>query len=96
MLNHVRSWLYVGDESRPFVVLNGLPGLYGLKYESGTAPWLPLYLCSYKLDGSVIVLDSDGEGYDHHYRQLTAEVEIGLRWCYDVAVKGLSVVVYIP
>ena len=23
MLKHVRSWLYVGDESRPFVVLDG-------------------------------------------------------------------------
>ena len=34
MLNHVRSWLYVGDESRPFVVLDGLPGLYGLKFDS--------------------------------------------------------------
>ena len=53
MLNHVRSWLYVGDELRPFVVLDGLPGLYGLKYDSATACGLPLYLCSYKLDGSV-------------------------------------------
>ena len=34
MLNHVRSWLYVGDESRPFVVLDGQPGLYGLKNDS--------------------------------------------------------------
>ena len=34
MLNHVRSWLYVGNESRPFMVLDGLPGLYGLKYDS--------------------------------------------------------------
>ena len=54
MLNHVQSWLYVGDESRPFVVLDELLGLYGLKYESATAPRLPLYLCSYKLDGFVI------------------------------------------
>ena len=53
MLNHVRSWLYVGDESRPFVVLDGLPGLYGLKYDSATTCGLPLYLCSYKLNGSV-------------------------------------------
>ena len=53
MLYHVRSLLYVGDESRPFVVLDRLPGLYGLKYESAIAPRLPLYLCSYKLDGSV-------------------------------------------
>ena len=35
------------------MVLNRLPGLYGLKYESGTARRLALYLCSYKLDGSV-------------------------------------------
>ena len=40
-------------ESRPFVVLDGLPGLYGLKYESATACGLPLCLCSYKLVGSV-------------------------------------------
>ena len=53
MLNHVRSWLYVSIESRPFVVLDGLPGLYGLKYECVTALQLPLYLCSYKLDGFV-------------------------------------------
>ena len=52
-LNHVRSWLHVGNESRPFEVLNGLPGLYGLKYDSETACELPLCLCSYKLDGSV-------------------------------------------
>ena len=37
MLNHVRSWLYVGDESWPFVVLDGLLGLYELQYESATA-----------------------------------------------------------
>ena len=34
MLNHVQSWLYVGDESKPFVLLDRLPGLYGLKYDS--------------------------------------------------------------
>ena len=54
MLNHVRSWLYVGDESRPFEVLDGLQGLYGLRYDSATACRLPLYLCSYKLGGFVI------------------------------------------
>ena len=31
---------------------DGLPGLYGFKYDSGTACRLPLYLCSYKLVGS--------------------------------------------
>ena len=41
-------------ESRPFVVLDGLPGLYGLKYDSATACGLLLYLFSYKLDGSII------------------------------------------
>ena len=39
-------------ESRPFAVLDGLPDLYGLKYDSATACGLPLYLCSYKLVGS--------------------------------------------
>ena len=34
------------------MVLDGLPGLYGLKYDSVTACGLLLYLCSYKLDGS--------------------------------------------
>ena len=38
------------------MVLNGLPGLYGLKYDSVTTCGLPLYLCSYKLDGSVTSL----------------------------------------
>ena len=41
-------------ESRPFMVLDGLPGLYGLKYDNATACGLPLYLCSYKLVSSVI------------------------------------------
>ena len=34
------------------MVLDGLPGLYGLKYDSVTTCGLPLYLCSYKLVGS--------------------------------------------
>ena len=38
--------------SRPIVVLDGLPGLYGFKYDSATACGLPLYLYSYKLVGS--------------------------------------------
>ena len=49
MLNHVRSWLYVDHLSRPIVVLDGLPDLYGLKYDSATACGLALYLCSYNL-----------------------------------------------
>ena len=38
--------------SGPIVVLDGLPGLYGFKYDSATACGLPLYLYSYKLVGS--------------------------------------------
>ena len=34
------------------MVLDGLPDLYGLKYDSATAYGLPLCLCSYKLVGS--------------------------------------------
>ena len=41
--------------SRPVMVLDRLPGLYGLKYDSATARGLPLYLCSYKLVGSVTI-----------------------------------------
>ena len=37
---------------RPVVVLDGLPGLYGFKYDSATACGMPLYLYSYKLVGS--------------------------------------------
>ena len=36
------------------MVLDGLPGLYGFKYDSATTCGLPLYLYSYKLVGSVI------------------------------------------
>ena len=38
--------------SRAVVVLDGLPGLYGFKYDSATACGLLLYLYSYKLVGS--------------------------------------------
>ena len=48
------TWLYVDRLSRRIVVLDGLPGLYGLKYDSATACGLPLYLRSYKLVGSAI------------------------------------------
>ena len=43
----------VNHLSRLVVVLNGLPGLYGFKYDSATACGLPLYLYSYKLVGSM-------------------------------------------
>jgi len=56
MLNHVRSWLYVDHLSRPVMVLDRLSGLYGLKYDSVIICGLPLYLYSYKLDGSPIIV----------------------------------------
>ena len=34
------------------MVLDGLPGLYGLKYDRATTCGLQLYLCSYKLVSS--------------------------------------------
>ena len=37
------------------MVLDELPGLYGLKYDSATACELPLYLYSYKLVGSATI-----------------------------------------
>jgi len=52
MLDHVRSWLYVGwiEVFWDFV---GLPGLYGFKSIRLTAWWSLIHLNSYKLDGSV-------------------------------------------
>ena len=44
------------------MVLDGLPGLYGLKYDSATACGLPLYLCSYKLVGSATARAINGAG----------------------------------
>ena len=42
------------------MVLDGLPGLYGFKYDGATACGLPLYLYSYKLVGSATTLASAG------------------------------------
>ena len=42
---------------RPIMVLDGLRGLYGFKYDSATACELPLYLYSYKLVGSATPSD---------------------------------------
>jgi hypothetical protein len=44
MLNHVRSWLYVGDDLISFVILDGLPSLYGLKYDSVAALMVAIVL----------------------------------------------------
>ena len=42
------------------MVLSGLLGLYGLKYDNATAYGLSLYLCSYKLVGSAIAVSEQG------------------------------------
>jgi hypothetical protein len=42
----------VNHLSRPIMVLDGLPSLYGFKYNSAIAYGLPLYLYSYELVGS--------------------------------------------
>ena len=36
--------LHVGYVSRSFVTLDGLPGLYGLKYDSATTPVVDIVL----------------------------------------------------
>ena len=36
--------LYVGYESSSFMTLDGLPGLYGLKYDSVTTPMVAIVL----------------------------------------------------
>ena len=42
------------------MVLDGRPGLYGLKYYNATACGLPFYLCSYKLVGSATSVEARG------------------------------------
>ena len=59
ILNHVQFWLYGGYVLRSFTTLDGLPDLYGLKYDSVTASRLLLYLCCYKLDGSATIMEID-------------------------------------
>ena len=46
------------------MVLDGLPSLYGLKYDSATSSGLPLYLCSYKLVSSATCVTGDSEKED--------------------------------
>ena len=65
--------------SRPVVVLDGLPGLYGFKYDSATACGLPLYLYSYKLAGSAtcvekVVVDTCTQEVAKENEQLKQEV----------------------
>jgi hypothetical protein len=52
MLNHVRSWLYVSD-FKSFVVSSDYRVYMGSGMTVWSLRWLVLYLCSYKLDGSV-------------------------------------------
>ena len=52
----------VNHLSRPVVVLDGLPGLYGFKYDSVNACGLPLYLYSYKLVGSATLRRGEAGG----------------------------------
>ena len=59
--------------SRPIVVLDGLLGLYGFKYDSATACGTPLYLYSYKLVGSATpeptLEEFVGYGKPHHTQE---------------------------
>ena len=50
------------DESRPFVVLDGLPGLYGLKYESATASWAAIVLVILQIERFCHTLEAWTEG----------------------------------
>ena len=44
MLNLYDLGLYVGYDSKSFVTLDGLPGLYGLKYNHATASMVVIVL----------------------------------------------------
>ena len=52
------------------MVLDGLLGLYGLKYDSTTAYGLPLYLCSYKLVGSTTEALKDVDWVNAMHKEL--------------------------
>ena len=70
--------------SRPIVVLDGLLGLYGFKYDSATACGMPLYLYSYKLVGSVTL----GVFYFWFCRVSLAEYLLVLRVLFPIVVDG--------
>ena len=57
------------------MVLDGLPGLYGFKYDSATACGLPLYLYSYKLVGSATSSFSYS-GFISHLLQMTSSTSV--------------------
>ena len=56
--------------SRPVVVLDGVPGLYGFKYDSATACGTPLYLYSFKLVGSATVVRNKAKLVAQGYTQV--------------------------
>ena len=65
--------------SRPVVVLDGLPGLNGFKYDSATACGLPLYLYSYKLVGSATIVTLST------MRMIVSQVESMIELCIFIA-----------
>jgi hypothetical protein len=54
MLNPVRSWLYVA-ESLKSLVISRTAGFIWARVKVQLSRQLSLYLCSYKLDGSVTI-----------------------------------------
>ena len=62
--------------SRPVVVLDRLPGLYGLKYDSATTCGVPLYLCSYKLVSSATCTRDPTSGIRAGYLVCTSPREV--------------------
>ena len=79
------------------MVLDDLPGLYGLKYDSVTAYGLPLYLCSYKLNGSATGLAASsavgaspsrrGKTTSGRCRRLATSARLG-RWWIGISQLG--------
>ena len=72
------------------MVLDGLPGLYGLKYDSVTACGLPLYLCSYKLVGSAtlnIYAHANGDTPNRHLENIAIRIR-RLNLQFDLSLEG--------
>ena len=83
-------------ESRPFAVLDGLLGLYGLKYDSATACGLPLYLCSYKLVGSAIIAERKNHTLTELVNAMLETTDLFKEWWGEAILTACHVLNRVP